>query len=162
MPSKRLTLSGLFPLRGPHRDWEGQECAVCQAPKGTCVAGKNCATLIELGSPAGVAPEVYCMARKLKIYRTSAGGFFELAVAAPSMKAAAEAWGADKDVFERGFAEQTDDPKVVEAAMAMPGVVLRRPVGSHGEFSEHAPLPKAPKNDRKRPSYTAERVGSEK
>jgi len=78
------------------------------------------------------------MARKLKVYRTSAGGFFELAVAAPSMKAAAEAWGADTEIFERGYAEQTDDPKVVEAAMAAPGVVLRRPVGSHGEFSEHA------------------------
>src|SRR5262245_11424951 len=70
------------------------------------------------------------MARKLKVYRTTAGGFFELAVAAPSMKAAAEAWGADPDVFKRGFAEETDDPKAVEAAMAAPGTVLRRPVGS--------------------------------
>jgi hypothetical protein len=32
------------------------------------------------------------MARRLKSYRTSSG-FFDLAVAAPSMKAAAEAWG---------------------------------------------------------------------
>src|SRR3954453_14765428 len=84
------------------------------------------------------------MARKLKVYRTTAGGFFELAVAAPSMKAAAEAWGADPDVFKRGFAEETDDPKAVEAAMAAPGAVLRRPVGSNGSFSEHAALPKAP------------------
>src|SRR5919198_2210952 len=91
------------------------------------------------------------MARKLKVYRTTAGGFFELAVAAPSMKAAAEAWGADPDVFKRGFAEETDDPKAVAAAMAAPGTVLRRPVGSHGEFSEHAALPKAPEEGRKAP-----------
>jgi colicin import membrane protein len=31
------------------------------------------------------------MARKLKIYQTSMG-FFDLAIAAPSMKAALEAW----------------------------------------------------------------------
>ena len=83
------------------------------------------------------------MAKKLKVYRTSIG-FFELAVAAPSMKAAAEAWGSDVDIFSRGFAEQTDDPKIVDATLAAPGVVLRRPVGSNGEFSEKAALPKAP------------------
>lgn len=81
------------------------------------------------------------MARKLKVYRTSIG-FFELAIAAPSMKAAAEAWGATPDIFSRGFAEQTEDEKIVEAAMASPGVVLRRPVGSHGAFGEKAALPK--------------------
>jgi hypothetical protein len=83
------------------------------------------------------------MAKKLKVYRTSIG-FFDLAVAAPSMKAAAEAWGSDPDIFSRGFAVQTDDPKIVEATLAAPGVVLRRPVGSHGAFSEKAALPKAP------------------
>jgi hypothetical protein len=92
------------------------------------------------------------MARKLKVYRTTAGGFFELAVAAPSMKAAAEAWGADPDVFKRGFAEETDDPKAVEATMAAPGTVVRRPVGSDGEFSEHAALPKAPEDKRGKPN----------
>ena len=83
------------------------------------------------------------MAKKLKVFRTSIG-FFDLAVAAPSMKAAADAWGADVDIFKRGFAEQTDDPKIVEATLAAPGVVLRRPVGSHGAFGEKAALPKAP------------------
>jgi colicin import membrane protein len=98
------------------------------------------------------------MARKLKVYQTSIG-FFELAVAAPSMKAAAEAWGSDPDIFQRGFAKQTDDPKVVEATMAAPGVVLRRPVGSHGEFSEHAALPKAPEGNRKPSRHHPERAG---
>ena len=50
------------------------------------------------------------MAKKLKVYRTSIG-FFDLAIAAPSMKAAAEAWGAGSDIFKRGFAKQTEDPK---------------------------------------------------
>ena len=77
------------------------------------------------------------MPRQLKVYKTSIG-FFDLAVAAPSMKAAAEAWGSDPDIFRRGFAEETDDPKIVEATMAAPGVVLRRPVGSNDEFAERS------------------------
>jgi hypothetical protein len=43
------------------------------------------------------------VARKLKTYQTSVG-FFDLAIAAPSMKAAAEALGSHTDVFRRGFA----------------------------------------------------------
>src|SRR6185437_8862102 len=81
------------------------------------------------------------MPRKLKTYQTSLG-FFDLAIAAPSMKAAAEAWGGNIEDFGRGFAKQTDDPEVVTAAMAKPGVVLKRPVGSDARFSEHAKLPK--------------------
>jgi hypothetical protein len=80
------------------------------------------------------------MARKLKTYQTSLG-FFELAVAAPSMKAALEAWGADSNLFHQGAAMQSEDPDVIKATMAAPGVVLRRPVGSSGPFKEHAELP---------------------
>jgi len=80
------------------------------------------------------------MARTLKIYTTSAG-FFDLAIAAPSMKAALEAWGARSNLFQHGFARVTDDPRIVAATMARPGVVLRRPVGTNGAFSEHAKLP---------------------
>ena len=80
------------------------------------------------------------MARKLKIYTTSAG-FFELAIAAPSMKAALEAWGSKSNLFHHGFAKEANDPETVAAAMAKPGVVLRRAVGSNGTFSEHAELP---------------------
>ena len=81
------------------------------------------------------------MPRRLKTYQTSLG-FFDLAVAAPSMKAAAEAWGSRTDDFKRGFAKRTDDSAIVAATMAKPGVVLRRPVGSKGTFIEHAKLPK--------------------
>ena len=80
------------------------------------------------------------MARKLKTYQTSLG-FFDLAVTAPSMKAALEAWGADSNLFHQGAAKQSEDPDVVAATMAAPGVVLKRPVGSSGPFKEDAELP---------------------
>src|SRR5206468_8081116 len=80
------------------------------------------------------------MARKLKTYQTSLG-FFDLAMAAPSMKAALEAWGADSNLFHQGAAKESNDPEVVAATMAKPGIVLKRPVGSSGPFREHAELP---------------------
>jgi hypothetical protein len=81
------------------------------------------------------------MARKLKTYQTSVG-FFDLAIAAPSRKAALQAWGLETNLFHQGFAKETGDPAIVAATLAKPGVVLRRPVGSDGAFSEHAELPK--------------------
>ncbi|WFU21493.1 cell envelope biogenesis protein TolA [Bradyrhizobium sp. CB1717] len=78
--------------------------------------------------------------RKLKTYQTSLG-FYDQAVAAPSMKAALEAWGASSNLFHQGVAKETDDPAIVAATMAKPGVVLRRPVGSDGSFAESAALP---------------------
>ena len=80
------------------------------------------------------------MARKLKTYQTSLG-FLDLAVAAPSMKAALETWGADSNLFHQGAAKQSEDPDVVAATMAKPGIVLKRPVGSSGRFKEDAELP---------------------
>src|SRR4051812_1979985 len=80
------------------------------------------------------------MARKLKTYQTSLG-FFDLAMAAPSMKAALEAWGADSNLFHQGAAKESHDPDVIAATIAKPGVVLRRPVGTDRPFSEHAELP---------------------
>jgi hypothetical protein len=80
------------------------------------------------------------MARKLKTYQTSQG-FYDLAIAAPSMKAALEAWGANSNLFHQGFAMEADDPKIVAATLAKPGIVLRRPVGTKGPFSEEAVLP---------------------
>lgn len=80
------------------------------------------------------------MARKLKTYQTSLG-FFDLAIAAPSMKAAFEAWGAGSNLFHQGVARETDDPDVVAATMSKPGVILKRPAGSSGRFAEHSDLP---------------------
>ncbi|TCU74872.1 hypothetical protein EDE08_10387 [Bradyrhizobium sp. R2.2-H] len=78
--------------------------------------------------------------RKLKTYQTSLG-FYDQAIAAPSMKAALQAWGASSNLFHQGAAKETDDPDIVAATMAKPGVVLRRPVGSDGPFTESAELP---------------------
>jgi hypothetical protein len=86
------------------------------------------------------------MARKLKTYQTSLG-FFDLAMAAPSMKAALEAWGADSNLFHQGVAKESDDPVVVAATLSKPGVILRRPVGSDGPFREHADLPRLSGNE---------------
>ena len=111
------------------------------------------------------------MARKLKTYQTSLG-FFEQAIAAPSMKAALEAWGADSNLFHQGAAKESHDPDVIAATMAKPGVVLKRPVGSSGPFKEHAELPRdiagdggAKKTDRKvgsgRPKKHAKKIVDE-
>ena len=78
--------------------------------------------------------------RKLKTYQTSLG-FYDQAIAAPSMKAALQAWGASSNLFHQGAATETDDPDIVAATLAKPGVVLRRPVGSNGPFTESAELP---------------------
>jgi hypothetical protein len=74
------------------------------------------------------------------MYQTSLG-FFDLAVATPSMKAALEACGTDSNLFRQGTARQNEDPDVIEATMAAPGVVLKRAVGPRGPFREHAKLP---------------------
>src|SRR5688572_932357 len=80
------------------------------------------------------------MPRKLKTYQTSLG-FYDLAIAAPSMKAALEAWGAESNLFHQGVARESEDPNVIAATMAAPGFVLKRPVGSSASFREHAQLP---------------------
>jgi colicin import membrane protein len=80
------------------------------------------------------------MARNLKTYQTSLG-FFDMAIAVPSMKAALKAWGSNSNLFHQGAAKQTNDPKIVAATMARPGIVLRRPAGSGGPSAEHAALP---------------------
>jgi hypothetical protein len=64
------------------------------------------------------------MARKLKTYQTSLG-FFEQAIAAPSMKAALQAWGVDSNLFHQGAAKESHDPGVIAATMAKPGAVLK-------------------------------------
>lgn len=87
------------------------------------------------------------MARKLKVFQTSLG-FYDQAIAVPSMKAALEAWGADSNLFHQGAARESTDPDVIAATMAKPGTVLRRPVGSNGPFKEHAALPRDLGHDR--------------
>ena len=59
------------------------------------------------------------MPRKLKIYQTSLG-FFDLAIAAPSMKAALEAWGAESNLFHQRAAKESDDPQVIAGHVEEP------------------------------------------
>ena len=84
------------------------------------------------------------MPRALKVFKTHIG-FHDLIVAAPSMKAAAAAWEASPRLFAQGFAEQTNEPDAVKAALAQPGVVLRRPHGQDGAYKVVPDKPAAPK-----------------
>jgi hypothetical protein len=84
------------------------------------------------------------MPRQLKVFQTHIG-FYQLIVAAPSMKAAAQAWGANPAIFARGFAAVTHDPKAVQAALSKPGVVLKRPYGQGGDFKVEPDAPSAPR-----------------
>ena len=71
------------------------------------------------------------MPRKLKVFRTTAG-FHDAYVAAPSQKAALEAWGADANLFARGIAEQVTDPGLMAAPLERPGEVIKL---SRGDLS---------------------------
>lgn len=95
------------------------------------------------------------MPRKLKTFVTDSG-FFELAVAAPSMKAALAAWGMTHNVFADGLAKQTNDARIIEGTCALPGTVLRRPLGSKGAFTQNAKLPKV--KPAKLPRHKAKRA----
>ena len=64
------------------------------------------------------------MPRKLKVFRTPTG-FHDVYVAAPSRKAALEAWGAEADLFARGSAEQVTDARLTAEPLARPGEVIR-------------------------------------
>src|ERR1700749_1256804 len=84
------------------------------------------------------------MPRRLKVFRAHLG-FYDTIVAAPSRKAAAEAWGADAREFAQGFAGVTKDKDAVTAACARPGVVLRRPDGTRGAFKAEPESPSGPR-----------------
>jgi hypothetical protein len=64
------------------------------------------------------------MPRKLKVFRTPIG-FHDAYVAAPSQKAALEAWGAGANLFARGTAEEVTDPRLTAEPLARPGEVIR-------------------------------------
>ena len=86
--------------------------------------------------------------QKLKVFVTPIG-FHDAYVAAPSQKAALEAWGADSNIFAQGIAEQVTDPKLMEEPLANPGKVIKRVRGSadehFAELDRAAPKKKAEK-----------------
>jgi hypothetical protein len=62
--------------------------------------------------------------QKLKVYRTPIG-FHDAYVAAPSQKAALEAWGTATNLFARGAAELVTDEALTEVPLENPGQVVK-------------------------------------
>ena len=93
---------------------------------------------------------------KLKVFRTPIG-FHDAYVAAPSMKAALEAWGAEGNLFAQGIAEAVSDPKLTKAPLERPGEVIRVARGTAGEHLKA--VGKSPSKSGKRgPSLTGSGV----
>ncbi len=93
------------------------------------------------------------MARKLKVFCWS-DGFHAFTVAAPSRKAALQAWGFERDLFKDGSAREVDQGPDHDAALARPGELIER--GLSVDVGKAAPVsnrrkPKGPSAaDRKR------------
>jgi len=85
---------------------------------------------------------------RLKVFRAHQG-FYDSIVAVTSQKKALAAWGAKPTLFSQGFAKETHDADAVEAALAQPGVVLRRPFGTAKPYKTEPDLPDAPKLTKK-------------
>jgi hypothetical protein len=81
-------------------------------------------------------------AAKLKVFRTAVG-FHDAYVAAPSKKAALEAWGTKKDLFGRGAAELVTDEELSAEPLANPGKVIKRSRGTTAEQIAALPPKKA-------------------
>lgn len=82
--------------------------------------------------------------RRLKVFQAPFG-FYDTIVAVPSRAAALRAWETHQDLFAFGQAHEIDEPTAVAAALAQPGVVLKRAVGSTEQFAvEATSLPKIP------------------
>jgi len=88
------------------------------------------------------------MPARLKVFQAHLG-FFDTVVAAPSRAAALKAWGSRQNLFRDGQAKPASDPDAIAAALAKPGLVLRRPVGRNLAFSENSALPHLPKGAKK-------------
>jgi len=69
---------------------------------------------------------------RLKVYVTPIG-FHDAFVAAPSQKAALEAWGTDANLFARGAASLVTDAQLTAEPLASPGKVIKRLRGTEAE-----------------------------
>lgn len=70
--------------------------------------------------------------QKLKVYCTPVG-FHDAYVAAPSQKAALEAWGARTNLFGQGSAHQVTDETLTKVPLDHPGEVIKVLRGSDAE-----------------------------
>ena len=69
---------------------------------------------------------------KLKVFRIPIG-FHDAYVAAPSQKAALEAWGSDSNLFAAGAAELVTDAALTRVPLERPGEVIKVLRGSRAE-----------------------------
>lgn len=70
--------------------------------------------------------------QKLKVFSTPIG-FHDALVAAPSQKAALDAWGSDTNLFSQGSAHVVTDPKLMKVPLEHPGQVVKVLRGSEAE-----------------------------
>ena len=70
--------------------------------------------------------------QKLKVFSTPIG-FHDALVAAPSQKAALEAWGAGTNLFSQGSAHVVTDPELAKVPLQHPGQVVKVLRGSKAE-----------------------------
>lgn len=97
--------------------------------------------------------------QKLKVFRTPIG-FHDAYVAAPSQKAALEAWGSHADLFARGVAEVVTDEDLMIEPLANPGQVIRRARGSEAEHLAATDRPRRRKSGPAKASDPNRRSGS--
>ncbi|MDV3257836.1 MAG: hypothetical protein LOX97_08675 [Sphingomonas sp.] len=88
---------------------------------------------------------------RLKVFCTTSG-FYDSLVAAPSRKAALEAWGAKTDLFSMGAAGLVTDSKLAEKALKRPGEVIRFKRTGTGQREEAPPANRKRTSRAKRPS----------
>jgi len=98
----------------------------------------------------------------LKVFRTVAG-FRDAYVAAPTKKAALEAWGSTRNLFALGEAEQVTDPALCEAPLAHPGKVIQISRGTMAQQLAALPadepdVAKPKKHDNASPPVAPKRV----
>jgi hypothetical protein len=70
--------------------------------------------------------------QRLKVFSTPVG-FHDALVAAPSQKAALEAWGADTNLFSQGSAYVVTDPQLTKVPLEHPGQVVKVLRGTEAE-----------------------------
>ena len=107
--------------------------------------------------------------QKLKVYSTPIG-FHDALVAAPSQKAALEAWGANTNLFTQGSAHLITDARLAKVPLQNPGEVFKIARGTRAEQlaaleGEERPrrksepklliVPRKAKRPQKRPSRAA-------
>src|ERR1051326_7720112 len=90
------------------------------------------------------------MPARLKVFQAHLG-FFDTVVAAPSRAAGLKAGAWRQNLFRGGQARPASDSAAITAALAKPGIVLRRPIGTNGPFSENPSLRQVPKAPKKAP-----------